>query len=68
MLVRKSVSPAQAPLVAATQQGQQCWLLMLMRNTYTCYLQVCSARDLVIQKLLPIKSFMDHTMYDVGSL
>lgn len=31
-------------------------------------LQVCAARNLVIERLLPIQSFMDHTLYDCGSL
>ena len=30
--------------------------------------QVCRARDTVISRLLPVKSFLDHTLYDCGSL
>ena len=30
--------------------------------------QVCRARDAVISRLLPIGHFLDHTLYDCGSL
>ena len=31
-------------------------------------MQVCKVRDAVISRLLPVGNFLDHTLFDCGSL